>query len=75
MINGHRLQDVITVAFSIDIESDGNPSFFQAAFFASVVKNFNGSMSYVIGIAFDFKSVNQIVLHNSNLNFAENAPM
>lgn len=75
MSSGQRAHEVMTVAFSRDMGSAGNPSFFHAAFMASVVRIFNGSMPSVIGIFFATISGSHMFFQRSKRSLAEKAPM
>lgn len=74
-MRGHLEHDEITAAFSKDIGSAGKPSFFQAAFLASVVRIFKGSIPSVMGIYLATISGSHMFFHKSSLNLAEKAPI
>lgn len=74
-MSGQREQEVITVAFSRDMGSAGSPSFFQAAFLASVVSILRGSMPGVMGMFLAMISGSQVFFQRSFLIYAEKAAM
>lgn len=73
--NGHLLQLDIIDAFSSDIVSVGNYSFFHFAISESLVNILSGLIPSVIGIYLFIISGYQTVYHKSNLNLILNAPL
>lgn len=73
--SGHLEQEVIIDAFSNDMLSAGNPSFFHLAFNDSVVNILSGSIPSVNGMSLLTMFGSQISCQSSLLSFDEKAPM